>query len=432
MSKRFLASLAGLLLGASTAFSQEKDAQPAPSPEPAPAPHVVALPAHGIDTADNAVYPDRYNRNSALFTFDADYLLWFFGNSRNSNVIASTNILTAPSTNIVSALGDAEHAQNAPVSGGRVAFGYWQTEDNFWVPGGIRDYGAEAVFFFLGQRGFTVGNGQNPDLIRPFFDLNNRQESGFIVAAPGLATGEITGHVQANLWGAELNGWKNLCYNFPGTYSSVAMLAGLRFLSADESLQVTSTSVFNPVLPPASIFFPFEGNRLTVFDSFSTHNRFYGGQLGIAGKCYAIERLSLEADFKLALGVTSEDFTVVGNQFRTFANGSTATYTGGLLALPSNIGQFHRDKFAQVPEIDFKLSYWVTNHLTLSTGFETIYWSRIARPGEQIDRQIDITQIPNFPLNAGATPTGLGRPALPFAQSDLWALGLTFGAEIKW
>src|SRR5207245_1834170 len=105
---------------------------------------------------------------------------------------------------------------------------------------------------------------------RPFFDLYNRQESGFIVAAPGLATGVITGHVQANLWGAEVNAWKNLYYNFPGTYSSVAMMAGLRFLSADESLQITSTSIFNPSLPPASIFFPFEGNKLNVFDSFAT------------------------------------------------------------------------------------------------------------------------------------------------------------------
>jgi hypothetical protein len=257
-------------------------------------------------------------------------------------------------------------------------------------------------------------------------------ESGFIVATPGLATGNIFAHAQANLWGAELNGWQNVYYNSPGTTCSVDFMAGLRFLSADEQLRIGSTSVFDTVIDPASPYFPFAGNKLDVLDSFTTHNRFYGGQLGVAGKFWPIPKLCLESDFKLALGASCEDLSISGSQLRTFANGSTASYTGGLLALPSNIGQFSRDKFAQVPEVDIKMSYEIMKHLSLTSEFSAMYWNRIARAAQQIDREIDITQIPNFPLAAGATPTGLARPGVFFPQSDLWAVGISFGVEVKW
>jgi hypothetical protein len=303
---------------------------------------------------------------------------------------------------------------------------------NPWSPGGIRDWGGEVVLFFIGQKGVSLHNEQSTDLVRPFFDLNNRQESGLLVAAPGIASGEITAHAQASMWGAEANATKNIYYNYPGTRSEVSMLAGLRFLSADGLIQIGSTSFFDPNLPAASPFFPFAGSRINVYDSFTTHNRFYGGQVGITAKCWFQQKFAFEGAFKLALGDTSEDITIVGSQLRTFPNQTTASYNGGLLALPTNIGEFHRDKFAQVPELDFKVSCFATEHISLSTGFTALYWSRIARPGLQIDRELDITQIPNFPVPAGTIPTGLARPGVPFTQADLWALGISLGVEFKW
>jgi hypothetical protein len=154
--------------------------------------------------------------------------------------------------------------------------------------------------------------------------------------------------------------------------------------------------------------------------------------VGIATKCWPLPQLSVEFDFKLAMGATNEELSIAGSQLRTFANSSTASYTGGLLALPSNIGQYNRDVFAQVPELDLKIAYEATKHLSLSVGFSTLYWNRIARAGEQIDREVDITQIPNFPLAAGSEPTGLGRPGVPFTQSDLWVMGISLGVEVKW
>src|SRR5207253_1127130 len=143
------------------------------------------------------------------------------------------------------------------------------------------------------------------------------------------------------MWGAEANVWKNLFYNYPGTDIIVDLMAGFRFLSLDNELEIGSISVFNPTIAATSPFASFAGNRLAVLDSFRTHNRYYGGQIGIDAKYWPMDRLCAELTFKLALGDTSQDLTIAGNQLRTFADGTSTVSNGGLLALPSNIGHFH-------------------------------------------------------------------------------------------
>jgi hypothetical protein len=55
----------------------------------------------------------------------------------------------------------------------------------------------------------------------------------------------------------------------------------------------------------------------------------------------------------------------------------------------------------------------------------------VVRPGDQIDRAVDVTQIPNFSGGA-VTPTGVARPGVPFKQTDFWAQGLTAGLQFVW
>jgi hypothetical protein len=175
---------------------------------------------------------------------------------------------------------------------------------------------------------------------------------------------------------------------------------------------------------------PLAGNSLQVGDSFATHNHFYGAQVGIAGKTVPADCLSLECGFKIGIGETVEDLEIAGGQVRTLANSRRIASPAGLLALPSNSGHFQKGQFAEVPELDLKMAVPLTSHMTFTTGFSTLYWSRILRPGQQIERGLDITQIPNFPPGASATPTGLNQPGVPFRQSDLWVLGLNIGLEI--
>jgi hypothetical protein len=52
----------------------------------------------------------------------------------------------------------------------------------------------------------------------------------------------------------------------------------------------------------------------------------------------------------------------------------------------------------------------------------------VIRPGEQIDRVVDLSFVPNGPN----VPQSTRRPLPLFKQSDLWAHGLQFGLEARW
>jgi hypothetical protein len=426
MSKMDLASLVTVLLWASVTLGQEPGASLPPAVPPPPAQ------VGGCAEGSLPCGVEAGATQAGMVTADLEYVLWFLATSRNSMPTAATDVLGRSDSFVVGALADAEHGRKGPVSGTRFALGYWAVEDNPWVPGGIRDLGVETVFFFVGQRGSSFVDTTTPTIVRPFFDLNNRQESGFIVTAPGLATGGIAASAQVELWGAEANVWKNVYHDLLGTTCSLDVMAGFRYLSMDQRLAIESTSAFNRDLTAFPAFLSFAGNTLEVLDSFATHNRFYGGQIGVAGKWWPVQWMLIEGGVKVGIGATAEDLEIGGGQLRTLANSARIFSQGGLLALPSNSGSFHNNKFAQVPELNLKVAALYSSHLKFSVGFSALYWSRVLRPGQQIDREIDITQIPNFPPAAGAIPTGLNQPGVLFKQSDLWVLGISFGFEVNW
>jgi hypothetical protein len=358
--------------------------------------------------------------------------LWFFGRFSNFPSVASTS---QPGTTTSTGQGtslDIPKPGTIPHPGGRFTFGYWEIEENPWVAGGIRLAGVEATVYFVGQRSADLRADASTTLSRPFFDINNHMESGFPVSAPGVAVGNITARAQATFWGAEVNGWGNLAHDGPGTTCSLDLMGGLRFLNADFNAQIGSVSAFNSSIDPTSPFAGLAGDKLTIRDSFTTHNRFYGAQVGIAGKYFEIPTVTVEAGLKLALGVTSEDLHIAGKQLLTLPNQTTTVSNAGLLALPSNIGLFHRNKFTEIPEANIKFACAVTGHMKLSASVTALYWNKLARAGEQINREIDITQIPNFPPGAAAAPTGLGRPQALFEQTGQWLLGLSVGLEFIW
>jgi hypothetical protein len=54
----------------------------------------------------------------------------------------------------------------------------------------------------------------------------------------------------------------------------------------------------------------------------------------------------------------------------------------------------------------------------------------VARPGDQIDRVIDVSRIPNSGLQV--PPAAQTRPVLQFKGSEFWAQGISFGLEFTW
>jgi hypothetical protein len=203
---------------------------------------------------------------------------------------------------------------------------------------------------------------------------------------------------------------------------------GFRYLNLEEDLSITETINVNPdptQLPPD--FRRFTGNQIVVNDDFSTENHFYGGQIGLNTSVYR-GRWVLDLRGKIAFGVTHEIIDINGSTVITTPTGQVSTFRGGLLAQASNIGSFTDDVFAVVPEANVNLGYQLTNHLGVFIGYTFLYWSRVVRPGDQIDR--GLPELPFFPT--GIHPVGEPRPALNIKQTDFWAQGLNFGAELRW
>jgi hypothetical protein len=435
MRNGYLASLSTLLVLAGVAHTQQPQHEALPTPNQLPTPRLVAVapeasPVLGEATAAGPLC-DSAPEVTMLCTADLEYILWFSPRAgHDGTAIAATGVIGQPDTRVL-VLGDSDRGRTQPVSGGRATLGYWWNRESPWVRGGIRDVGAEAVFLFVGERS-TNRTAAAPNLVRPFLDLNEARESGLLVAAPGLASGQVAGYSQFSLWGAEANLRTNVDHDVPGTTYSLDALAGFRFLNADYRTQIVSFSSFAPNIPANTGLAFLSGNRLSVFDSFATQNRFYGGQVGLAGKFWWMPAWSLEGTFKFGLGVTTEDVEIEGSQVRTLANQTITVADSGLLALRSNSGQFHENKFTIVPEADFKLAYVFTRHITVSLGMTILYWSRLARATEQIDRTLDIAQISNFPQPPGALATGQPNPGVPFNQSDLLLVGGSLGLEFRW
>jgi len=85
--------------------------------------------------------------------------------------------------------------------------------------------------------------------------------------------------------------------------------------------------------------------------------------------------------------------------------GST-TSPGGLLALSSNSGSHNSADAIVIPESELRLKYCVLDHLNLTIGYSRIYWSLVARAGDQIDLAMnpDLAAPPAVPPWAQSGP----------------------------
>jgi hypothetical protein len=161
-----------------------------------------------------------------------------------------------------------------------------------------------------------------------------------------------------------------------------------------------------------------------LFDSFDTLSEFHGGEIGLSGQ-FRYNRLFLDLLVKLAMGNTSSLVTIDGATTSTVADTPPATITGGLLAQQSNIGRYRQNGFAIIPEFGVTLGCDITSRLRATFGYTFIYWSKVARPGDQISRDLNLSQLPPGPL------VGAARPEFKFAATDYWAQGMNFGLEYQ-
>ena len=364
-----------------------------------------------------------------------EYLMWWISGHNLPPLVTAGST----SDSLPSALGQAhttllyggDYVQGDTRSGARFSGGYWFDANHC--------LGIDASIFFLADRGtnFTAGNQGNPGdpvIGRPVnfsnpLTLNSvtypaGQNAELVTLPLGPLGGSIAGMVNVRettqLWGADVNLRTNV---WQGPWLKVDLLGGFRFLDLDENLSITE----NPTAFS-------NGQLLAAFqlnDQFRTQNQFYGGQLGLDAQ-FRCDRWTLDVRGKIAMGDVHQTVDINGSTSATIPGISgTIVNSGGLLALSSNIGQYHRDRFAVIPEVGVNVGYQITDGLRCFVGYNFLYVSSVVRPEDQIDTTINPTLVPKNNLQ-GVVPSGPARPAFDFKGTDFLAHGVNFGFEYRY
>ena len=200
------------------------------------------------------------------------------------------------------------------------------------------------------------------------------------------------------------------------TSSRVDLVAGYRYLRLDDSLRVVERSSLNP------------GGQFDITDRFDTQNTFNGFDFGMVLKhqrgCWSFDVLS-----RIALGNTRSEVDIAGNTVITPTGAAAQRFAGGILAQRTNIGHYQADEFAVVPELGLNVGYQLNPCWKLTAGYTWLYWSRVARAGNQIDRDLNPDLIPE---EVDPPASSHLRPEFHFVHDDFWAHGIRLGVEGCW
>lgn len=163
------------------------------------------------------------------------------------------------------------------------------------------------------------------------------------------------------------------------------------------------------------------GNTFIFNDLFDVSNSYNAGSLGAQAElyngCWTLSMLG-----KISLGNMRQEVTIAGS------NGSNGIVTaGGLYAQPfTNIGVHTRDTTVWSPEANFKLAYAVRENVSVSVGYTFIYWNKMALAGDQIDRNVNATQL------SGGGLIGPGDPMFAFRDTDYWIQTIDIGVNWRY
>jgi Putative beta barrel porin-7 (BBP7) len=347
---------------------------------------------------------------------DVEYLLWWTQGTNTPPLVTASppgtprnnaGVLGVPGTTV---LYGGKHLDDGTRSGVRVRFGGWLDD--------CRTCGLEASYFILGNstNNFTANGGI---IGRPFLNSTTGQQDAELVNYPNTVMGSVSVNNSTGLTGFDTNFRKNLRCD---CCSRTDFIVGFRYLKLDDDLTI-SEDLLVTGSDPAAV--PAPGTRFTVIDSFQTRNEFYGPQFGLAGE---MRRGAMFMTWRglVALGTTHKEVNINGSTTITQPNGAPTTYTGGFYALPTNIGNYSKNDFAVIPELNLNVGYQVNCNFRVYVGYSVLYWSNVTRAGDVIDTTINPTQLPP------GTLVGQARPAFTWHDSDYWAHGFNFGAEFRY
>lgn len=276
-------------------------------------------------------------------------------------------------------------------------------------------FGAEVSGFQVGPRGAGYSaraDGTGPVLAIPVnaaspFGANPAGETSL---NPGGSASIARVDSSVEAWGGELNA---LLFPTSDDDFTLGYLIGGRYFGMQETFDLVDR-----------FYDAANTGMVTVRDSFQTRNQFAGVNLGGSAQ-WASGRWAAALTGKLAVGVVRQCLDIRG---ATVVNGAPfgmadTVFPGGVFSQPSNIGHHSRDTFGVLPEANMRVAFTVTQNLKVSVGYEAMYLNSVLRPGDQIDRTVNVNQSMLFGGGAG----GPARPAAPMTDSGLWMHGVSFG-----
>lgn len=228
----------------------------------------------------------------------------------------------------------------------------------------------------------------------------------------GIITGGIRIRNTIDVWGAQLQGTASL---YRDSTWEIAGIAGIRALTLEEG--------FGLVTDIHGQTGPYAGQAGVAFDSFKTANRFYGPNFGVRGRVnYGPWFAELSSQF--APGLSHQTISVTGGY--SSVNFGPSSGPEGVFAQPANEGRRSADRLAFVTDNSLKVGYAVNDRLSVSLGYQHLYFSSVVRPTDQIDRN-----IPKGQTFLQAAPTiSTDSPAKRFQTTDFYTHGVTVDVRV--
>ena len=161
-----------------------------------------------------------------------------------------------------------------------------------------------------------------------------------------------------------------------GPNFKVDLLAGYRNFNMSEGVSINENLNFG-------------GGNNQISDNYNVNNAFNGGQLGIDAEWRFLPRWSVAGQFKLALGDVHESVGISGSQSNPFLFVPNSPAAVGFFANSSNIGNYSRDQFAVLPEINFRLGLDMCTNVRMFVGYNFLFLSSAVRAGDAIDTTIN-------------------------------------------
>ncbi len=362
----------------------------------------VSFDAGPSDNYAGSSYTGNYGSNrSSQVWFSSETLLWFTRNVSSPALVNTSSAGIAPVTGVngvKTVFGGGDGIDYGLAPGFRISGGmYFGDEQKVGIGG--RTYGLfdPTKTYRLASDG--SGTAGNPPIGLPLYDLSTNSERAYTLGA--TAAGTVDARSDLDMYGSDgslyllLTRSDSMRMDLLGGYS-------YNLLRNSIGVETTSAVIGDPV----------------TNDLFATKNTFNGGHLGVLSSVDR-SRVSFSTLAKIAFGNMHQTGSIRG-----YSIVSNTPLGAGIYAQPSNIGEYERDTFAFIPELNLKLGFAASQNVQFTVGYTMMMWSGVALAGSQIDNAIDPTQLV-LPLTAGTRP----NPMFPNNEA-FWMQGVDLGLNI--